>query len=212
MARGIGQCHRPPGPSGGAADVSRGEELLVGFAAHLRAHPVEPVPGSGADLEQRIDIRTGVDQALEVALADELLLGLREAEARHECLLVALEGVALVRRAEGCAHLVQPAPAPRQAQVKNGRVRDGAQFCYYRVPHTSRAVSTQSLSFAFSCSTVRLLPWWVLEKPHCGDRHRFSSGTNLDAASMRRLSRSWLSSCGTFELPRPSTTFLPGAT
>ena len=47
----------------------------------------------------------------------------------------------------------------------------------------------QSLSFATSGSTLRLLPWWVLEKPHCGDRHRFSSGTNFDAASMRRFAQ-----------------------
>ena len=80
-------------------------------------------------------------------------------------------------------------------------------------PHTSFAVSMQSLSLAFSCSTVRLLPWWVLEKPHCGDRHRFSSGTYLDAcldASLQRILRFQLRQPSS--VTRPSTTFLPLAT
>src|SRR5437762_13807255 len=67
----------------------------------------------------------------------------------------------------------------------------------------------QSLSFATSCCSVRLLPWWVLENPHCGLRARFSIGTYLAAASMRRLRSSFFSSSGNLELTSPSTTFLP---
>jgi hypothetical protein len=58
-------------------------------------------------------------------------------------------------------------------------------------------------------STVILLPWCVLEKPHCGERHRFSSGTNFAAAPMRRFRSSLFSSTGNFELISPSTTFFP---
>src|SRR2546430_9145153 len=205
-AHATARCRQQCLPSGCAADVARGEEFLVALAAHLGAHLVEAVAGRRADLQQRIDIGAGVDQALEVALADEILLGGGEAEARHEGFLIALESVALLRRAERRAHPVQPVTAPREAQVEDAGVRNRSG---YLSPHTSRATSMQSLSFAFSCSTVRLLPWCVLEKPHCGDRHRFSIGTNLDAASMRRLSRSLASSCGTLELTRPSTTRLP---
>jgi hypothetical protein len=50
---------------------------------------------------------------------------------------------------------------------------------------------------------MRLLPWWVLEKPHCGLRHRFFMGTNFEAASMRRLRSSFFSSSGNLELTRP---------
>ena len=44
-------------------------------------------------------------------------------------------------------------------------------------PHTSCAVSTTSLSFAISSSTVMALPPMPLEKPHCGDSASCSSGT-----------------------------------
>src|SRR3954469_3122562 len=95
-----------------AADIARGEELLVGLAAHLGAHLVEAVAGGGADLQERIDIGAGVDQPLEVAPADELLFSLSEPEARHEGFLVALERITLLRRAERGAHPVQALTAP----------------------------------------------------------------------------------------------------
>ena len=42
---------------------------------------------------------------------------------------------------------------------------------------TSRAVSTTRSSFRHWSSCESAFPWCVLEKPHCGDRHRRSSGT-----------------------------------
>src|SRR2546426_1117336 len=57
-------------------------------------------------------------------------------------------------------------------------------------------------------SAVMRLPKCVLANPHCGERHRFSSGTNFAAASMRRFSSSFDSSFGFLVLTRPSTTFL----
>ena len=53
---------------------------------------------------------------------------------------------------------------------------------------------TTSSSFARCSSTVSSLPSTVEEKPHCGDRHSCSSGTNFAASSMRRLSSSASSS------------------
>ena len=47
----------------------------------------------------------------------------------------------------------------------------------HAAPQTSRAVSTISLSFAISSSTVMVLPPMPLEKPHCGDSASCSSGT-----------------------------------
>src|SRR5262245_57796704 len=184
-----------------AADVARLQELLVALAAHLRAHLVEAVAGRRADLEHGVDVHAGLDQALEVALADQVLLLVRKLEPRHECFFVALEGLALGGRAERLAHPVQPAAAPRQAQVEDGGVGDQ--------PQTSLAVSRHSRSLAFSCSTVRLLPWWVLEKPHCGERHRLCIGTNLAACSILFFSRSLDSSWGSLDETSPSTTFFP---
>src|SRR5439155_14761813 len=60
-------------------------------------------------------------------------------------------------------------------------------------PHTSCAVSTTSRSFAICCSSVSTLPSWVDEKPHCGDRQSWPSGTYFAASSMRRFSISLLS-------------------
>src|SRR5689334_25308465 len=100
-------------------EVAGGEELLVGLAAHLRAHLVEAVAGDRADLEQVIDIGARFDQALEVALADERLLRLREREPVEKGLFVALEGGAVLRLAKRRAQLVQPIPAPRGAQIED---------------------------------------------------------------------------------------------
>src|SRR5918995_1493011 len=123
----------------------------------------------------------------------------------HVGFFIALEGFGVPWIAQRPAHVVQPVPPPRLAEVEDRGIRNLS----YRDPHTSFAVSMQSLSFATSCSTVRLLPWCVLEKPHCGERQRFSIGTYFDAASMRRLRWSFASSSGTLELMSPSTTFLP---
>src|SRR5207249_1234481 len=78
--------------------------------------------------------------------------------------------------------------------------------------HTSRETSTTRSSFFHCSSGVSLLPWCVLEKPHCGDRQRFSIATYFAASSMRRLRWSLVSSCGVFDDTRPSTTFLPCGT
>ena len=49
-------------------------------------------------------------------------------------------------------------------------------------PQTSRAVSTTRRSFAACASTGMSLPCTVLENPHCGDRHIWSSGMSFAAA------------------------------
>src|SRR5882672_3676131 len=69
--------------------------------------------------------------------------------------------------------------------------------------HTSSAISTTSSSLRHCSSGVRLLPWCVLEKPHCGDRQRFSSGTNFAASSILRFIESLDSSSGNFEVIKP---------
>src|SRR5262245_12513061 len=147
-----------------AADVARLQELLVALAAHLGAHLVEAVAGRRADLEHGVDVHAGFDETLEITFADELFFFIRELEAGHERFFVALEGIPLGGRAERFAHPVQTSASPREAQVENRGVGD--------YPQTSLAVSRHSRSLAFSCSTVRLLPWCVLEKPHCGERQR----------------------------------------
>src|SRR5690606_27977947 len=50
------------------------------------------------------------------------------------------------------------------------------------------------------------------EKPHCGERQSWSSGTYRDASSIRRLSSSLDSSSPVLVVTRPSTTCLPGGT
>src|SRR5688572_13124478 len=72
---------------------------------------------------------------------------------------------------------------------------------------TSSAICTTSSSLRHCSSAVRSLPWCVLEKPHCGDRQRFSSGTNFAASSIFLLIESLDSSAGDFEVIKPNTTF-----
>src|SRR5690606_37773633 len=76
-------------------------------------------------------------------------------------------------------------------------------------PQTSRAVSTTSSSFLRCSSALTALPYTVDEKPHCGLRQIWSIGTNFEASSMRRLSRSLLSSAPFLVVTRPRTTILP---
>ena len=76
-------------------------------------------------------------------------------------------------------------------------------------PQTSRATSTTRCSLRHWSSCDSALPWCVLEKPHCGDRHRSSSGTNFAASSMRRFRSSFDSSSPSLVVTSPSTTFLP---
>src|SRR5205085_12392705 len=116
-ATATGRCPRRCDPIQPAADVAGGQELLVSLAAHLRPHFVEAVAGGRANLQQVVDVGAGIDQALEISLADQRLLILGEAKARHERLLVALESLTLLRRAEGGAELVQPPTAARETQV-----------------------------------------------------------------------------------------------
>src|SRR5581483_5774642 len=191
--------------SDGAADVARLQELLVALAAHLRAHAVEAVPGGRAELEHPVDVEPGLDQAAEIPFPDQILLFRGEPELRQVGFLVGLERIAVLRIAQRVAELVQAASLAREPQIEDRRVRNRGQ----RPPHTSFAVSMHSRSFAFSCSTVRLLPWWVLEKPHCGERHRFSSGTTFEACSILLFRASFVSSSGTLDDTRPSTTRLP---
>src|SRR5208282_2323614 len=74
--------------------------------------------------------------------------------------------------------------------------------------HTSSASSTIILSFAHCSSSASTLPSSVEAKPHCGDRHSWSSAAYLVASSMRRLTSSLFSSVPLFEVTRPSTTIL----
>src|SRR6266545_1512074 len=92
------------------------------------------------------------------------------------------------------------------------RIRDTVTPPSQALPHTSSATCTTSSSFLRWSSAVMRLPKCVLANPHCGERHRFSSGTNFAAASMRRLSSSLDSSSGFLVLTRPSTTFFPFGT
>src|SRR3954468_15783237 len=78
-----------------------------------------------------------------------------------------------------------------------------------RAHQISSAICTTSSSLRHCSSAVRLLPWCVLEKPHCGERQRFSSGTNFAASSLLRLMSSFASSDPVFEDTRPRTTFFP---
>src|SRR6478752_5992772 len=75
-------------------------------------------------------------------------------------------------------------------------------------PQTSSASSTIIRSFAHCSSSARTLPSSVEAKPHCGERHSWSSETNLAACSIRRLISSFDSSRPLFVVTRPSTTTL----
>src|SRR6266581_5831652 len=76
------------------------------------------------------------------------------------------------------------------------------------LPHISVATSTTRSSLCRCTSSEIGFPRNVLAKPHCGLRQRFSSGTYLAAASMRRLSTSFGSSADTLVLTSPSTILL----
>src|SRR5687768_17111396 len=75
--------------------------------------------------------------------------------------------------------------------------------------HISCETSTTRSSLRHCSSCVSRLPWCVLEKPHCGDRHKCSSPTCRLASSMRLFRESLLSREPLFEDSRPSTTFFP---
>src|SRR4249920_1577131 len=75
-------------------------------------------------------------------------------------------------------------------------------------PHTSPATSTIMRSFAHCSSSASTLPSSVEAKPHCGDRHSWSSEIYLEAASIRRLISSFDSSRPLFVVTRPSTVVL----
>src|SRR6266571_1743879 len=75
--------------------------------------------------------------------------------------------------------------------------------------HTSLATSTTRSSLRHCSSCVSLLPWCVLEKPHCGDRHRFSSGTYFAASSIFSFRNALDSNSPVFVDTRPRTTFFP---
>jgi class 3 adenylate cyclase len=77
-----------------------------------------------------------------------------------------------------------------------------------RYPQTFAAVSTTRASFAFSSSSPSRLPPATEAKPHCGLSARRSSGAIAAASSSRRRKVSIGSSCGSFELTRPSTAIL----
>src|SRR6185369_1161511 len=84
------------------------------------------------------------------------------------------------------------------------RHRDG-----YALPQTSSAVSITRRSFVRWASTAMLLPWTVLENPHCGLSASWSRGAYFAASSMRRLRSSFFSSASSLVVTRPSTTTLP---
>src|SRR5262249_16499169 len=75
-------------------------------------------------------------------------------------------------------------------------------------PHTARGVPMRSRNLAFCSSIVSALPSTVEEKPHCGLRQSWSSGTYFAASSIRRFSSSLLSSAGRLLVTRPRTTRL----
>src|SRR4029077_3835667 len=98
----------------------------------------------------------------------------------------------------------------RQIDAAHFGAHDRAERPYF---HTSRATSmmSSSLRFVSSCVTVWPEPP-PLEKPHCGERPRRSSGTYFAASSMRRFSASLLSSCGVLVDTSPRITVLPFGT
>src|SRR5207247_10356775 len=79
-------------------------------------------------------------------------------------------------------------------------------------PHTSRAVSTMSSSFAFCSSAVIALPSTVEEKPHCPLRQSCSNGTYLAACSILRLRSSFFSSALPLLVTATKTTTSPRRT
>src|SRR5437764_1646755 len=84
-----------------------------------------------------------------------------------------------------------------------------AGACERRYFHTSRTMSMTSSSLRRVSSWVTVWPEPPpLEKPHCGERPRRSSGTYFAASSMRRLRASLLSSCGVLVETRPRMTVL----
>src|ERR1700748_146054 len=103
--------------------------------------------------------------------------------------------------------------------VDVGPLGDGAQIDEHAAyepqirgcdqPQISRAVSTTRRSLAFFSSLVSALPPRGEEKPHCGLRQSWSSGTYFAASSTRRFSSSLLSSAGRLLVTRPRTTRLP---
>src|SRR6185295_5725840 len=102
--------------------------------------------------------------------------------------------------------------AQGDAQRMDMRMRDGdggghVSSAPGRHFHTSRATSTMRSSLRHCSSSVRLLPWCVLEKPHWGERQRFSSETNFAASFILPIKNSLDSSCADFDVMMPSTTF-----
>ena len=79
--------------------------------------------------------------------------------ARLRALMTGLHDSRATAESGGRAHERQRHDSPRQS------------------PQTSRAVATMSSSLRHWSSSDRALPWCVLENPHCGERHRRSSGT-----------------------------------
>ena len=86
---------------------------------------------------------------------------------------------------------------PAEAGLSEGENRLPASSLYNNAdqasPHTSCAVSITRRSLVRWASTAMLLPWTVLEKPHCGERASCSSGAYFAASAMRRLRSSLLS-------------------
>src|SRR5690606_40498646 len=81
------------------------------------------------------------------------------------------------------------------------------QALYY--PQISFAVSATNFSFAHCSSSVRMFPWCVDAKPHCGLMHSCSSGTYFDASSTRSLIVSLFSNLPVLEVTNPKTTLGP---
>ena len=67
-------------------------------------------------------------------------------------------------------------------------------------------MSRTSASFSHCTDGSIELPSSVEEKPHCGERHRRSSGTILAASAMRSRMRSGSSSSAVLVVTRPRTT------
>src|SRR5262249_26820674 len=74
---------------------------------------------------------------------------------------------------DGTVDSLHTTPPAAQAPLlgEEGRTSAWSAGVGYALPHTSRAVSTTSRSFAACDSRAISLPCTVLENPHCGDRH-----------------------------------------
>src|SRR5215470_1992647 len=177
-------------------DAGEGDALAGG----VELDPVEPLvevelPPSAAELaigrKLEPDLLLLLDDLLDLAILDRLELG------GGDLTLLALPSRLLERRG-----------AQEAADVIGAERRFGSRRHGSHLPQTSPASSLIMRSFAHCSSSASTLPSSVEAKPHCGESANCSSGANLAASSMRRLTASFFSSVPLLEVTRPSTTIL----